>query len=55
LGLSVAAEGIEDQPTWERLAALGCDEAQGYYLSRALPVDEFERWLRESKWGVVAA
>jgi hypothetical protein len=24
-------------------------------LSRALPVDEFERWLRESKWGVVAA
>lgn len=52
LGLSVTAEGVEDQQTWERLGALGCDEAQGYYLSRPLPIDELERWLRESKWGL---
>jgi len=52
LGLSVTAEGVENLETWERLSALGCDEAQGYYLSRPLPIDDFERWLRESKWGI---
>jgi diguanylate cyclase (GGDEF)-like protein len=54
LGLSVTAEGVEDRQTWEQLGALGCDEAQGYYLSRALPIDQFERWLRESNWGARA-
>jgi EAL domain-containing protein (putative c-di-GMP-specific phosphodiesterase class I) len=34
LGLRVTAEGVEDGPTWARLQALGCDRAQGYYLSR---------------------
>jgi EAL domain-containing protein (putative c-di-GMP-specific phosphodiesterase class I) len=52
LGLSVTAEGVEDQEIWERLGALGCDEAQGYYLSRPLPIDQLDRWLRESKWGL---
>ncbi|MGE5219979.1 MAG: EAL domain-containing protein [Chloroflexota bacterium] len=52
LGLSVTAEGVEDEEIWGRLAALGCDEAQGYYMSRPLPVDQFDRWLVESKWGV---
>ncbi len=45
LGLAVVAEGVEDQNTWERLAELGCDLAQGHYLSQPLPPDEFERWL----------
>lgn len=45
LGLTVVAEGVEDRPTWERLAALGCDLAQGYYLSRPLPPADLERWL----------
>jgi EAL domain-containing protein (putative c-di-GMP-specific phosphodiesterase class I) len=53
LGLSVIAEGVEDEAIWQRLGALGCDEAQGYYLSRPLPIDQFERWLRESKWGII--
>src|SRR5205814_8939814 len=34
LGLRVTAEGVEDDQTWARLQALGCDQAQGYYLSR---------------------
>jgi EAL domain-containing protein (putative c-di-GMP-specific phosphodiesterase class I) len=45
LGLPVVAEGVEDLQTWERLAAMGCDEAQGYYVSAALAAPELERWL----------
>jgi diguanylate cyclase (GGDEF)-like protein len=51
LGLSVTAEGVEDQETWNILGALGCDEAQGYFMSKPLPVAQLEKWLNESKWG----
>jgi diguanylate cyclase (GGDEF)-like protein len=37
LGLGVVAEGVESAETWVRLAALGCDLAQGYHLARPLP------------------
>ena len=52
LALSVTAEGVEDQETWNMLGALGCDEAQGYFMSKPLPADQLERWLRYSKWGM---
>jgi diguanylate cyclase (GGDEF)-like protein len=52
LGLLVTAEGVEDQETWNTLGALGCDEAQGYFMGRPLPVAQFEKWLQESKWGI---
>ncbi|NKJ41426.1 EAL domain-containing protein [Novosphingobium sp. SG720] len=39
LGQVVVAEGIEDLATFEMLAALGCDQAQGYYLSKPQPFD----------------
>ncbi|HET7487597.1 MAG TPA: EAL domain-containing protein [Acidimicrobiales bacterium] len=39
LGLQVVAEGVEDEASWARLAALGCDSAQGYWLSRPVPAD----------------
>ena len=45
LGLRVVAEGVEDRETFDRLADFGCDEAQGYYISRPMPLDEFNRWL----------
>ena len=45
LGLRVVAEGVEDRETFDRLADFGCDEAQGYYISRPMPLDEFSRWL----------
>ncbi|TKC86928.1 EAL domain-containing protein [Trinickia terrae] len=53
MGLQVAAEGIEDEATLARLRALHCDIAQGYYLSRPLPADKVEGWLRE--WNEVVA
>jgi diguanylate cyclase (GGDEF)-like protein len=46
LGLRVVAEGVEDRITWEALAALGCDIAQGFYLSRPLPGPQLTAWLR---------
>jgi diguanylate cyclase (GGDEF)-like protein len=51
LGLRVLAEGVEDRATWERLRSLGCDLAQGYLISRALPAPRLETWLRDrSRW-----
>ena len=45
LGLNVVAEGVESQHTKEMLLALGCDRAQGYFISRPLPAEEITRWL----------
>lgn len=45
LGLTVVAEGVETREVWDRLAALGCDAAQGYYVSPPLPIDEVPTWL----------
>lgn len=45
-GLSVVAEGIETKRVLEELARLGCDFAQGYYICRPLPADEFVQWCR---------
>ncbi len=45
LGLRVVAEGVEDRATFDRLADFGCDEAQGYYISKPVAADEFTRWL----------
>jgi diguanylate cyclase (GGDEF)-like protein len=45
LGLDVVAEGVEDERTLAELRALGCNVAQGYYVSPPLPPDQLERWL----------
>jgi diguanylate cyclase (GGDEF)-like protein len=50
LGFRVVAEGVEDRRTWERLAELGCDSAQGYYMARPLSPTDLLRWLNESPW-----
>ncbi len=51
LGYKVTAEGVEDEETLYALRYLGCDFAQGYHLAKALPVPQFEVFLRESRWG----
>jgi diguanylate cyclase (GGDEF)-like protein/PAS domain S-box-containing protein len=45
LKLRVVAEGVEDRATWDVLAGLGCEIAQGYFLSRPLAADTLEAWL----------
>jgi diguanylate cyclase len=52
LGLAVIAEGVETKAVYDKLAAMGCDEAQGYYMCKPLPTDELEHWLAESSWGL---
>jgi diguanylate cyclase (GGDEF)-like protein len=45
MGLRVVAEGIETVEIYQQLRALGCDEAQGYFMSRPLPAQQIEPWL----------
>ncbi|MBW3606541.1 MAG: bifunctional diguanylate cyclase/phosphodiesterase [Actinobacteria bacterium] len=45
LGLRVVAEGVETQQVWQRLAHLGCQMAQGYYLCRPIPAEQLTSWL----------
>jgi diguanylate cyclase (GGDEF)-like protein len=52
MGLVVIAEGVETHDSWSILKHLGCDMAQGYYMSPPLPVQKFGAWLEESKFGV---
>jgi len=37
--LRVVAEGIEDVDTLDLLSDLGCDRAQGYFISRPMPAN----------------
>jgi len=43
--LSVIAEGIEDRVMWDRMAALGVDQAQGFMIARGLPAAALPVWL----------
>jgi EAL domain-containing protein (putative c-di-GMP-specific phosphodiesterase class I) len=45
LGLRVVAEGVETEQVWQKLAHLGCQLAQGYYLCRPIPAEQLSSWL----------
>jgi EAL domain-containing protein (putative c-di-GMP-specific phosphodiesterase class I) len=45
LGLKVVAEGVESEEAWRRLAAMGCDTAQGFFLAKPLPVEELMSFI----------
>ena len=45
LGLRMVAEGVEDASALAELARHGCDEVQGFHLSRPVPALELELWL----------
>ncbi len=47
LGLKVVAEGVENVECLNLLKSLGCDAAQGYYISRPLEADAFVKWLTQ--------
>jgi EAL domain-containing protein (putative c-di-GMP-specific phosphodiesterase class I) len=46
-GMTVTAEGIEDEATWQRMHALGVDHAQGYLVAHPLPAAAVLPWYRE--------
>ncbi len=45
LGFAAVAEGIEDGETLEALAAMGCDEGQGFHLGEPMPPVALEAWF----------
>ncbi len=45
LGLTIVAEGVETEQALAALRAFGCDVAQGYHLSRPVPVAALDAWL----------
>lgn len=50
LGLSVVAEGVESYEIFQKLAAIGCDCAQGYYLGHPMDAGKALAWIDECPW-----
>jgi len=48
LGMTVVAEGVESAGAARALAAMGCDQLQGFFFSPPLPLDAFAEW-RQSR------
>ena len=46
LGMSVVAEGVEEAEQMQVLRQMHCDTIQGFYISRALPADKFEDFVK---------
>jgi len=45
LGLRMVAEGVETEIAYTELRRLGCDQAQGDFMSRPVPAAELDHWL----------
>ncbi len=52
IGRQVVAEGVQDRDVLELLDELGCDLAQGYFLSRPRNANDLVEWLHDSAHGV---
>ena len=50
MGLTVVAEGVENADTFSLLTELGCDAAQGIFISQPMPAAKVRSWLRGSPW-----
>lgn len=46
LGVKVVAEGVESGQSWRQLLEMGCDSAQGYFISPPLPGKDIPEWVR---------
>ena len=49
LHLHLVAEGVETDAQMELLRARGCDELQGYLFSKPLPVQDFARFVNNTR------
>jgi EAL domain-containing protein (putative c-di-GMP-specific phosphodiesterase class I) len=52
LGKMLVAEGVESRDQYDFLARNRCEEMQGYFFSKPLPSDDFDRWcVWNGQWG----
>ncbi|MDH6236302.1 EAL domain-containing protein [Cryobacterium sp. CG_9.6] len=54
LGLTMVAEGVENAKAFEELARFGCDQAQGFHMSKPVPAEQLDLWLRQRGADVLA-
>ena len=54
LDLRIVAEGVETEKAYTELVRLGCDQAQGYFLSRPVPAAALDVWLADRELEVLA-
>jgi EAL domain-containing protein (putative c-di-GMP-specific phosphodiesterase class I) len=47
LKMETVAEGVEDRADWNFLRQRGCDIAQGYFIARPMPAEDFPAWLAD--------
>jgi len=48
LGLDVVAEGVETEAQLKYLLSIGCEKIQGYLISKPLPADDVEQFIRDN-------
>jgi diguanylate cyclase (GGDEF)-like protein len=51
-GLSVVAEGVEDQATFDLLRQRNCDAVQGHLFAKTMRLDGFTQWLHQGRAGL---
>ena len=47
LNVPVVAEGVETQSQLDTLKKMGCNVIQGYYFSKPVPAEEFEKFIEK--------
>ena len=52
LGLRVVAEGVETKEIYDAVSALGCDEAQGYFISKPQACESLKSWFPTAAWKI---
>lgn len=52
-GLSVVAEGVEQESTLNTLRLMGCDEIQGFYFAKPMPGRDLLDWCEEFNRNIV--
>ena len=52
MGLTVVAEGIENEETWNKLQDMGCDLGQGFYMCRPCPAKDLNLWFSRTNYKI---
>jgi len=47
LDMKIVAEGVETEEDWNLVAELGCDQVQGYYIAKPMPIEQLCHWLAQ--------